>query len=75
MPPLTWDAGAASDNKAVAVAKDSEEEKDDTDLPPASEDLIAAALKAGTITYEESLRQRAFAGKRQWIEIVMAFLP
>lgn len=28
---------------------------------PTSEELIAAALKAGTITYEESLVQRAFA--------------
>lgn len=30
-------------------------------MPPTSETLIAAALEAGTITYEESLRQRAFA--------------
>lgn len=34
---------------------------DESDAPPASEELIAAALKAGTITYEESLRQRAYA--------------
>lgn len=38
-----------------------EQADDESDAPPASEELIAAALKAGTITYEESLRQRAYA--------------
>jgi hypothetical protein len=34
---------------------------DATPVVPTSEELIASALKAGTITYEESLIQRAFA--------------
>lgn len=43
------------------VTKVIEQADDESDAPPASEELIAAALKAGTITYEESLRQRAYA--------------
>ena len=58
---LTWGAGAAHDDQAVSDVKASEDKKTDQDMPPASEELIAAALKTGTITYEESLRQRAFA--------------
>jgi hypothetical protein len=58
---LAWGAGAARDDQAVFDAKTSEEKETDQDMAPDSEALIAAALKAGTITYEESLRQRAFA--------------
>jgi hypothetical protein len=46
----------------TAPRADSPQQADDKpDMMPASEELIAAALKAGTITYEESLRQRAYA--------------
>lgn len=58
---LTWGAGTARDDQAVSDAKASEEKETENDMPPASEALIAAALKSGTITYEESLRQRAYA--------------
>ena len=58
---LTWGAGAARGDQAVSDAKASEQKETENDTPPASEELIAAALNAGTITYEESLRQRAFA--------------
>ena len=34
---------------------------EDGGIPPASEDLIAAALAAGDITYEQSLLERAYA--------------
>jgi hypothetical protein len=57
----TWGAGAVRDDQALSDAKASEEKETDQDMPSASEELIASALKAGTITYEESLRQRAFA--------------
>ncbi len=34
---------------------------DENALPPTSEELIAAALNAGDLTYEESLLERAYA--------------
>jgi|GEM_PF-5764144 len=54
-------AAPTPDVATAPVTKVIEQADDESDAPPASEDLIAAALKAGTITYEESLRQRAFA--------------
>lgn len=53
-------AGPASDG-ATAQRAGSKQPDDSLDMPSSSEELIAAALKAGTITYEESLRQRAYA--------------
>lgn len=54
-------AGSAPDGVTAPRADAPKQTDDKSDLPPSSEELIAAALKAGTITYEESLRQRAFA--------------
>jgi len=54
-------AAPASDVTTAPRAVSPQQADDKSDMPPASEELIAAALKAGTITYEESLRQRAYA--------------
>lgn len=54
-------AGPAPDGVTAPRADAPKQAGDKSDLPPSSEELIAVALKAGTITYEESLRQRAFA--------------
>lgn len=54
-------AAPAADVTTAPRAESPEEPGDKSDGPPASEELIAAALKSGTITYEESLRQRAYA--------------
>lgn len=54
-------AGPAPDGVTAPGENAPKQEDEPSDLPPASEELIAAALKGGTITYEESLRQRAFA--------------
>jgi len=54
-------AAQAPDNTTVTDADTSGQQTNTSELPLTSEELIAAALKAGTITYEESFRQRAFA--------------
>lgn len=48
-------------NPAPAVIeKHKEKAKDEPEMPVSSQELIAEALKKGDLTYEESLRQRAF---------------
>lgn len=54
-------AAPAPDAVTAPEPKVIEQADEKSDAPPTSEELIAAALKAGTIIYEESLRQRAFA--------------
>lgn len=58
---LSSSAAPAPDNAVADASKSSQESDVESEMPPLSEALIAAALKAGAITYEESLRQRAYA--------------
>lgn len=44
----------------AVIEKHKEKAKDEPEMPVSSQELIAEALKKGDITYEESLRQRAF---------------
>lgn len=45
----------------AVIEKHKEKAKDEPEMPASRDELIAEALKKGEITYEDSLRQRAFA--------------